>query len=102
MRLTSFEKNKNQNKLRDEDIARVLSAYSDFTDVERLARLVSADEVKENDYNLNIPRYVDTAEPEELLNLEEIETDIARLKEQRIETKKKIDEFISQLVPSDG
>lgn len=97
-----FEKNKNQNKLRDEDIARVLSAYSGFTDVERFARLVSAEEVKENDYNLNIPRYVDTAEPEELLDLDAIETDIARLKEQRIETKKKIDEFISQLVPSDG
>lgn len=45
---------------------------------------------------------MDTAEPEELLNLEEIEADIARLKEQRGETKKRIDEFISQLVPSDG
>lgn len=67
-----FEKNKNQNNLRDEDIDKIIKTYKERKDVEKYAHLASIEEVKENDFNLNIPRYVDTFEEEELIDLEEI------------------------------
>lgn len=67
-----FEKNKNQNNLRDEDIDKIIKTYKERKDVEKYAHLASIEEIRENDFNLNIPRYVDTFEEEELIDLEEI------------------------------
>lgn len=64
-----FEKSKNQNLLKEEHIAKILKTYINRTDVEKYAHLASFDEIKENDYNLNIPRYVDTFEEEEPIDL---------------------------------
>ena len=59
-----FEKVKNQNVLRTEDINRIVSAYRDRTDAEKFSHRATMAEIAENDYNLNIPRYVDTFEEE--------------------------------------
>ena len=67
-----FEKNKNQNNLRDVDIDKIIKTYKERKDVEKYAHLASIEEVRENDFNLNIPRYVDTFEEEEPIDLEEI------------------------------
>ncbi|MFT8343348.1 MAG: type I restriction-modification system subunit M [Clostridium beijerinckii] len=67
-----FEKNKNQNNLRDEDIDKIIKTYKERKDVEKYAHLASIEEIRENDFNLNIPRYVDTFEEEEPIDLEEI------------------------------
>ena len=64
-----FVKGKNQNKLSEENIQKVLETYADRKDVEKYAHLATFDEIKENDYNLNIPRYVDTFEEEEPVDL---------------------------------
>lgn len=69
---SDFEKNKNQNNLRDEDIDKIIKTYKERKDVEKYAYLASIEEIRENDFNLNIPRYVDTFEEEELIDLEEI------------------------------
>ncbi len=67
-----FEKNKNQNNLRDEDIDKIIKTYKERKDAPKYAHLASIEEIRENDFNLNIPRYVDTFEEEEPIDLEEI------------------------------
>ncbi|WP_270628773.1 type I restriction-modification system subunit M [Limosilactobacillus mucosae] len=59
-----FEKGKNQNILRDQDIAKIIETYKKRQDVNKYAHLATMDEIKENEFNLNIPRYVDTFEEE--------------------------------------
>ena len=60
-----YQEGKNQNKLRDADIQHILRVYDAFEDEQRYARVVSMDEIRENDYNLNIRRYADTSPPPE-------------------------------------
>ena len=67
-----FEKAKNKNKLRKEDISKILEAYSNRKDIEKYAHVASIEEIRDNDYNLNIPRYVDTFEEDEAKPLTEI------------------------------
>ncbi len=64
-----FEKAKNQNNLRDEDVDRIVEAYRIRAEEDRFSRRASLDEIRENDFNLNIPRYVDTFEPEPEVDL---------------------------------
>lgn len=60
-----FVKEGKNNKLRASDIRRIVDAYKARQDIERFCRVVSKEEVRQNDYNLNIPRYIDSAEPTE-------------------------------------
>lgn len=60
-----FEKQKNSNKLRQEDIDKIVGTYLARKDVEKYAHVATMDEIRDNEYNLNIPRYVDTFEEEE-------------------------------------
>ena len=67
-----FIKGKNQNNLSEEAILKIIQTYTQRQDVDKYAHLASQDEIKENDYNLNIPRYVDTFEEEEEIDLAEV------------------------------
>lgn len=78
----NYEKDKNQNRLRDSDIARIVSAYEAREDREKFSHVATFDEIKENDFNLNIPRYVDTFEEEEPIDLEEVKRNIASIEEE--------------------
>lgn len=73
-----FEKAKNQNKLTEEHIVKIIETYKNRQDVERYAHVASREEIESNDYNLNIPRYVDTFEPEEEIDLDEVQRLIAQ------------------------
>lgn len=64
-----FEKEKKQNVMNEEHIDKVLELYNDRKTVDKVAYLASYDDIKANDYNLNIPRYVDTSEEEEEIDL---------------------------------
>ena len=67
-----FEKGKNQNNLRNQDIDKIINAYVARKDVDKYAHVASMDEIKENEYNLNIPRYVDTFEPEPPVDIDKL------------------------------
>jgi type I restriction enzyme M protein len=67
-----FEEGKNQNKLRDKDIQRILSTFDGYEDEKRYAKVVSIEEIRENDYNLNIRRYADTSPPPEQFDVRAI------------------------------
>ena len=60
-----YQEGKNQNKLREKDIAHVLQVYDAYQDENRYSKVISMDEIRENDYNLNIRRYADTSPPPE-------------------------------------
>ncbi len=60
-----YAKGKNQNKLRDSDIKHILKTYDTYTDEKRYSKVVTMEEIRENDYNLNIRRYADTSPPPE-------------------------------------
>ena len=82
-----FEKRGNQNYLRAEDIERIVSTYKERSAQEKYSYIATLDEVKENDYNLNIPRYVDTFEEEEPIDLEAISKELKELEEAMSETR---------------
>lgn len=67
-----FKKNKKQNMLTEEHINNILEMYSNRVDVDKHAHLASFKEIESNDFNLNIPRYVDTFEEEEDINIGEL------------------------------
>jgi len=67
-----YEKAKNQNVLREEDITKIFETYKERTEIAKYSYSASLAEIAENDYNLNIPRYVDTFEEEEPIALEEV------------------------------
>ena len=89
-----FEKGKNQNMLREEDINKILETYKKREDVERYAHVATMDEIKENDFNLNIPRYVDTFVPEPPVDLKKV---AAELKETDVEIEKNQKELVGML-----
>jgi len=67
-----FEDGKNQNKLRQEDIDKISATYENYEELRRYSRVVELDEIKENDYNLNIRRYADTTPPPESYDVKAI------------------------------
>ncbi|APP15824.1 type I restriction-modification protein subunit M [Bacillus altitudinis] len=75
-----FVKGKNQNKLSPDNINKIIETYRNRKDVEKYAHVASLDEIKENDYNLNIPRYVDTFEEEEVIPLSQVAQELAEVK----------------------
>ncbi|RSD31004.1 type I restriction-modification system subunit M [Vibrio pectenicida] len=64
-----FIKDGNKNRLRSQDIHKIVDVFNKGLELERFSRLVSVDEIASNDYNLNIPRYIDSSEPEDLHDL---------------------------------
>ena len=75
-----FKSGKNQNQLTDSNIAKVIETYKARESVDKYAYLASFDEIKENDFNLNIPRYVDTFEEEAEIDLDAVRTERLELK----------------------
>lgn len=92
-----YEKGKNQNKLREEDIQRIVDAYEKYEEIDKYSYVASVDEIKENDYNLNIPRYVDTFEEEELVDMEEVAENIAGIKAELEEVEAQMAKYIEEL-----
>jgi type I restriction enzyme M protein len=92
-----FEKVGNQNQLRVDDIDRIVSTYRKRESIEKFSHVAQLSEVEENDYNLNIPRYVDTFEEEEPVDLAEVSEKLAALEKGMGETDKVIAGFCEEL-----
>ena len=76
-----FEKDKRQNKLRPEDIEKIVDTYQFRKEEKRYSRCVSMEEIEKNDFNLNISRYVSTALPEVQIDLQETHEKLVKLEE---------------------
>lgn len=92
-----FEKGKRQNYLEDEHIAKIIDCYQFRKEEERYARRVPMEEIEKNDYNLNISRYVSTAQPEKEINLKEVHNDLVSLEEKIKAATLRHNEFLKEL-----
>ena len=92
-----FEKVKNQNMLREEHINKIVETYRNRTVIEKYSHLATLQEVANNDYNLNIPRYVDTFEAEEEIDIQAVMQEIKSLEAKRAALDKEIDVYFKEL-----
>lgn len=92
-----YESGKNQNRLTDENIQKILNTYIERKDVDKYAHCASLSEIEENDYNLNIPRYVDTFEEEEEIDIHAVMAEIKELEGKRAELDAEIDKYLVEL-----
>ena len=86
-----------QNDMNDEQINKIIEAYQNRNEIEKYSHLASYKEVIENDYNLNIPRYVDTFEDESLPDLREVVQDMIRIEKETKETEHELKKMLEQL-----
>lgn len=93
-----YQSGKNQNALRDEHLEKILNAYEAREEIEKYAHLASYDELKENDFNLNIPRYVDTFEAEPEIDIGAVQQEIDRLENELIEVRGKMAVLLKEVV----
>lgn len=96
-----FKKSKKQNILEQENIDRIVETYNLREFVDRFAYLCQLGEIKENDFNLNIPRYVDTYVPEEPVELEQVLAEWLQIEKEISEAEEKLLDMFSELVPTD-
>lgn len=92
-----FEKVKTQNKLRPEHIQKIIETYRNRTEIEKYSHCATLKEIEENDYNLNIPRYVDTFEEEEEIDIKAVMAEIKELESKRTELDAQIDVYLKEL-----
>lgn len=100
-----YESAKNQNILREKDIEHIVSTYRQFIDKdlqpgvveEKYAYIASPEEIEENDFNLNIPRYVDTFEEEEEVDIKAVQQEIDKLEKELKEVQAKMNDYLKEL-----
>lgn len=92
-----YDKGKNQNVLRDEDIKKILEAYNNRKEIEKYCHISSFDEIKENDFNLNIPRYIDNFEKEEYVDLKSVRNEILEIESQLVIIKENFNQYLNEL-----
>jgi len=92
-----FEKGTPQNKLREQDIKKITDTYFKYQTVERYAYRATLDEIRENEYNLNIPRYVDTFEEEEEIDIKATQKEIEKIEKELAEVRNKMEGYLKEL-----
>jgi type I restriction enzyme M protein len=92
-----FTPGKNQNQLSEENIAKIVATFLKRESVDKYAYLANLEEIAENDYNLNIPRYVDTFEEEEEIDLMAVRREREELKQQLAVLEEKMERYLKEL-----
>ena len=93
----NFEKGKNQNILRDCDIQKIYDTYRKRENIDKYSCVATEDEIKKNEYNLNIPRYVDTFEEEEPIDIDTVKRNIAEIEAELSEVMAQMDKYMEEL-----
>lgn len=92
-----FIPGKNQNDLSDENIAKIVDTYRNRKEIEKYSHIATMDEIKENEYNLNIPRYVDTYEEEEIVDIRSTHDEIKKLQDEISSIEQKMTKYLKEL-----
>jgi len=92
-----YEDLKNQCRLADEHIQKIIDTYEARESVDKYAYVAEFDEIKENDFNLNIPRYVDTFEEEEEINIREVQGEIDELDAELAQVQEQMAHYLKEL-----
>ncbi|MBN2467793.1 MAG: type I restriction-modification system subunit M [Deltaproteobacteria bacterium] len=92
-----YEQGTNQNKLRTEDIEKIVETFRQRKTVDKYSYLAPFAEIKENEFNLNIPRYVDTFEPEPEIDIVAVQKEIEDIEQKLAKTRTKMDKYLKEL-----
>jgi type I restriction enzyme M protein len=92
-----FAQNTNQNKLRPQDIDKILDTFNRRRTIDKYSYLASYAEIEENEFNLNIPRYVDTFEEEEEIDIVTVQEDIRAIETELAEIQKELNKYLEEL-----
>jgi len=92
-----YQNDKNQNRLRQSDIDKIVATYQARETVDKYAYLASFDEIKDNDFNLNIPRYVDTFEEEQEIDINAMQVEISQLETELADVKQEMAGYLKEL-----
>ena len=92
-----FVSGKNQNTLSAEHLDKIMRTYSERLEVEKYAHVAEYAEIKENDFNLNIPRYVDTFEEEEVIDIDAVQLEIEQLEKELAEVRAQMSIKLKQI-----
>jgi len=88
---------KNRNKLRDSDIEKIVSAFKKFEDIDKYCHVSGREELQENEFNLNVPRYVDISEPEEEIDIQKTVDELKKLDKEREDLEDKVKKDLKEL-----
>ncbi|BAQ63194.1 type I restriction-modification system (plasmid) [Geminocystis sp. NIES-3708] len=92
-----YEDGKNQNRLRQEDIEKIVSTWRKRENVHKYVYLATFNKLKENDFNLNILLYVDTFEEEEDIDIKAVQEEIKAIEGELVEVRGKMDAYLQEL-----
>jgi len=92
-----FESGTNQNVLREEDINRIFQTYLDFQPIEKFSALATLTDIQAADYNLNIPRYVDTFEEEEEVDIPAVQKEIEEIEAELVQVQAEMKKYLVEL-----
>ncbi|MCS4599854.1 type I restriction-modification system subunit M [Staphylococcus aureus] len=92
-----FEKGKNQNHLSDAQVERIISTYKHKETIDKYSYSATLQEIADNDYNLNIPRYVDTFEEEAPIDLDQVQQDLKNIDKEIAEVEQEINVYLKEL-----
>ncbi|MCG8893133.1 type I restriction-modification system subunit M [Tenacibaculum finnmarkense] len=92
-----YKDGKNQNELEEQHINKIVNAYDKGIEIDKYMRIVPITEIAENDYNLNISRYIDTSEPEEIIDIKAVHQHLAELHKKEAEIDAKLNDFLKEL-----
>lgn len=94
---SEFAREKTQNKLTEENIKKIVDTHKKYKTIEKYSYRAKLKEIKENEYNLNIPRYVDTFEEEVAIDLGRVKKEILQLENKLTDVRKRIDGYLKEL-----
>jgi type I restriction enzyme M protein len=92
-----FEQGTNQNRLKEKDIEKIVETFRKKKTIEKYSNLVSYAEIEENEFNLNLPRYVDTFEPEPEIDIAAVQKEIEEIEAKLETTRRKMDSYLKEL-----
>jgi type I restriction enzyme M protein len=92
-----YQEAKNRNQLTDEHLDRIVQTYRAFETVDKYAYRASPQEIADKDFNLNIPRYVDTFEEEAEIDLNQVKDEIARIESELTIVRGKMEGYLKEL-----
>lgn len=94
---SSFKAGKGQNFSEEEHINKIVDTYKNRKAIEKYSHLANIDEIRENKYNLNIPRYVDTYEEEEEIDVAGLQKEIQQLEKGLVDIRSQMDIYLKEL-----
>jgi type I restriction enzyme M protein len=92
-----FQEGKNQNSLREDDIEKIINAFDGYVDIEKYARVVDFKEIEENDFNLNVRRYVESSDDDELIDVRKVREELKALESEKEKNDKAIFDYLDEL-----